>query len=210
MINASVGTWINVDETTFAEAGITGVTTSNVSAVQDALDSDGSSPWTVSEIQAIVNAVIDGITKQAALDLINAASASGSWTNVDVTTFANAGITGVTLEDLSSYEYALETGLTPLPRTLSQIQAIVDETNQAIILAAIYDYLNPFSEGSTPNEEVFALAGITGVTASNLSEVLSALESAYQEAKNNPFGTPMSTKQDIQDVVDFVLGYYTD
>jgi hypothetical protein len=174
------------------------------------LDADGTSPWTVSEIQSIVDSVIDGSTKQAALDLINAASASGSWTNVDETTFAVAGITGVTLEDLFSYEFALETGLTPLPRTLSQIQAIVDETNQAIILAAIYDYLNPFSEGSAPDEEVFALAGITGVTASNLSEILSALESAYLEAKNNPFGTPMSTKQDIQDVVDLVLSNYMD
>lgn len=210
MINASVGTWINVDETTFAEAGITGVTPSNLAEVEDALDADGTAPWTVSEIQSIVDSVINGSTQQAALDLINAASASGLWTNVDLTTFANAGITGVTLEDLFSYEYALETGLTPLPRTLSQIQAIVDETNQAIVLAAIYDYLNPFGEGSAPNEEVFALAGITGVTASNLSEVLSALESAYQEAKNNPFGTPMSTKQDIQDVVDLVLSYYTD
>lgn len=113
--------------------------------------------------------------------MINTASASGSWTNVNATTFA---ITGVTLQDLASYQYALETGSTPLPRTLSQIQAIVDETNQAIMLAAIYDYLNPFGGGSTPNEEVFAQAGITGVTASNLGEVLSALESAYQEAKN--------------------------
>ncbi|MNB97973.1 hypothetical protein D3C75_452140 [compost metagenome] len=73
------------------------------------------------------------------------------------------------------------------------------------MVAAIYDYLNPFGGGSAPNEEVFALAGITGVTASNLSEVLSALETAYLEAQNNPFGTPMSTKQDIQDVVDGLL-----
>ncbi|MHA6481660.1 Ig-like domain-containing protein [Paenibacillus sp. strain BS8-2] len=44
------------------KAGITGVTTSNVSAVVAALQADGTAPWTLSEIQTIVNAVIDDMT----------------------------------------------------------------------------------------------------------------------------------------------------
>ncbi|CAH1213109.1 hypothetical protein PAECIP111893_03631 [Paenibacillus plantiphilus] len=207
LINAASAStvWTNVDATTFATAGITGVTTSNVSAVKAALDADGTAPWTVSEIQAIVNAVIDDIAKQTALDLINAASASTVWTNVDATTFATAGITDVTSDNLSAVQYYLETSATPLPRTLAQIQAIVVETIQAIMVDAIYAYLNPYGGGSAPDEEVFNLAGITGVTASNLSDILDALVFAYQDSRSNPFGTPMSSKQDIQDVVDLYL-----
>ncbi|TXK84019.1 hypothetical protein [Paenibacillus sp. N3.4] len=34
--------------------------------------------------------------------------------------------------------------------------------------------------------------------ASHLDAVVDELSWAYQDAKNNPFGTPMSTKQDTQ------------
>jgi hypothetical protein len=202
------GEWDNVDEMTFADAGVTGVTTSNVSAVIDVLDSEGTSPWTVSEIQAIVNSVIGDITKQAALDLINAASESGTWTDVNEITFADAGVTGVTSENLYNVQYYLDPTVTthsPLPRTLADIQAIVDETIQEMMVIAIYNYLDPYGGGSRPTVEVFARAGITGVDASNLDSILDELSLAYQEAKWDPFGTPMSTKQDIQNVVDRFL-----
>ncbi|MFD0672222.1 chitobiase/beta-hexosaminidase C-terminal domain-containing protein [Cohnella sp. GCM10027633] len=139
------------------------------------------------------------------LDLINEASASGDWDDVDATTFADAGVTDVTSDNLSAVQYYLETGATPLPRTLAQVQAIVDESIQAFTVDAIYAYLNPFGGGSAPTVEVFALAGITGVTASNLSDIINALVFTYQDSRNDPFGTPMSTKQDIQDVVDLYL-----
>jgi hypothetical protein len=203
---AESGDWDSIDETTFADAGVTGVTPSNVAAVIEVLGSNGTSPWTVSAIQAIVNSVIADITKQAALDLINAASASGDWTGVTETTFADAGVTGVTSENLAGIQGILQDydyPSTALPKTSLQIQTIVDET---IHLAAIYDYLNPFGYGSSrPDAEVFVLAGITGVDASNLDAILDELSLAYQEARLDPFGTPMSTKQDIQDVVDRFL-----
>ncbi|MEK0314891.1 chitobiase/beta-hexosaminidase C-terminal domain-containing protein [Cohnella sp. 56] len=142
---------------------------------------------------------------KTALALINAASESGDWNHVDVTTFADAGVTGVTSVNLYSVQYYLDPAVSthsPLPRTLADIQAIVDETIQAMTVDAIYAYLNPFGGGSAPTVEVFARAGITGVDAANLDAILDELRLAYQESRNNPFGTPMSTKQDIQDVVD--------
>lgn len=142
------------------------------------------------------------------LDLINEASESGDWDHVDETTFADAGITGVTAENLYNVQYYLDPAVSthsPLPRTLADIQAIVDETIQQMTVDAIYAYLNPFGGGASPTVEAFARAGITGVDAANLDAILDELRLAYQESRNNPFGTPMSTKQDIQDVVDLFL-----
>ncbi|WP_217593515.1 chitobiase/beta-hexosaminidase C-terminal domain-containing protein [Cohnella sp. GbtcB17] len=142
------------------------------------------------------------------LDLINEASESGDWDHVDETTFADAGITGVTAENLYNVQYYLVPAVSthsPLPRTLADIQAIVDETIQQMAVDAIYAYLNPVGGGASPTVEAFARAGITGVDAANLDAILDELRLAYQESRNNPFGTPMSTKQDIQDVVDLFL-----
>ncbi|MDI4648042.1 chitobiase/beta-hexosaminidase C-terminal domain-containing protein [Cohnella hashimotonis] len=145
---------------------------------------------------------------KTALALINAASESGDWDHVDLTTFAEAGVTGVTSENFYSVQYYLDPAVSthsPLPRTLADIQAIVDETIQQMTVDAIYAYLNPFGGGSAPTVEAFARAGITGVDAANLDAILDELRLAYQESRNDPFGTPMSTKQDIQDVVDRFL-----
>lgn len=151
---------------------------------------------------------ITPVISKTPLDLINEASASGEWDHVDETTFADAGVTGVTSDNLYNVQYYLDPAVTthpPLPRTLADIQAIVDETIQQMTVDAIYAYLNPFGGGASPTVEVFARAGITGVDAANLDAVLDELRLAYQESRNNPFGTPMSTKQDIQDVVDLFL-----
>ncbi|MBJ6362629.1 chitobiase/beta-hexosaminidase C-terminal domain-containing protein [Paenibacillus sp. GCM10012307] len=143
---------------------------------------------------------------KSALDLINEASESGNWTDVNVTTFGDAGVTDVIPEHLDAIKIALEIDSTPYPRTLSQIQAIVSQTIETLMVTAIYDYLNPFGGESPPTLQVFALAGITGVTASNLAEILDELSWAYQDSRSGQYGTtPMSTKQDIQNVVDRLL-----
>lgn len=149
--------------------------------------------------------IITLVVSKTPLEMINEASESGDWTGVDESTFAAAGITGVTAENIYNVQYYLDpsvTQLPQLPRTLADIQAIVDLTIEEMMVQAIYDYLNPYGSGSRPTVEVFALAGITGVDASNLDVILDELSFVYQDSRNNPFGTPMSTKQDIQDVVD--------
>ncbi|MFS0726386.1 chitobiase/beta-hexosaminidase C-terminal domain-containing protein [Paenibacillus sp. 1P07SE] len=141
----------------------------------------------------------------SALDWINEASASGDWTGIDASTFTNAEISGVTADNLISIQYYLETDATPMPRTPLQIQSIVDAAIEDLSVQAIFYYLNPFGGGSRPTVEVFESAGITGVDASNLDAILDELSLAYQESRSNPFATPMSTKQDIQDVVDLFI-----
>ena len=145
---------------------------------------------------------ITPVSSNGALDLINAASENSSWDNVNETTFANAGVTGVTSENLYNIKIVLEIDSTPYPRTLEQIQTIVDETIQSMAVTAIYDWLRGFGFGPAPTVDAFTQAGITGVTDSNLDDILSALEMAYMESQSNPFGTPMSTREDIQNVID--------
>jgi hypothetical protein len=73
------------------------------------------------------------------------------------------------------------------------------------MVSFIYDYLRGF--GSAPDVDVFERAGITGVDASNIDAILGELTWAYQESQGPMGGTPMSTQQDIQDVVDLYLSY---
>lgn len=105
----------------------------------------------------------------------------------------------------TAVQHYSEISATPYPRTLAQIQENVDETIQKMMVNAIYAYLNPLGGGSPPTEEVFARAGIAGVDASNLDAILDKLSWVYQDSRSNPLGTPMSTKQDIQDVVDLLI-----
>nr|WP_306220457.1 FN3 associated domain-containing protein [Cohnella sp. WQ 127256] len=199
------GDWTGINETTFANADITSVTASNLAAIISAMDANGTAPWTVSTIQAIVNTVLNDNVKQEELASINIASESGNWTGIDETTFANAEIAGVTAVNLISVQYYLENDSTPLPRTLPQVQTIVGEVIQVLWVQSIYSYLNPSEGGPSPTLDVFEGAGITGVNSSNLDAILEELRLAYWESRNNQLATPMSTKKDIQDVVDLFL-----
>ncbi|HIW33318.1 MAG TPA: chitobiase/beta-hexosaminidase C-terminal domain-containing protein [Candidatus Paenibacillus intestinavium] len=164
----------------------------------------------------IMSASYTIIVQKAGLDLINEASKSGNWAGVDVTTFADAGVTGVTSEYLSGIQGILQDYDYPsraLPKTLLQIQRIVDET---INFAAITNYFG-YGNGSIPDKSIFDLAGITGVDDANLESILEALQTAYGEGTGGypgggpggpgggPGGgalTPMSTKQDIQNFIN--------
>ena len=204
-VAAESGDWNNVDETTFATAGVEGVTTSNVTAVIAALKADGATSWTVSDIQTIVNAVIDDSARQAALDLINAASASvpPNWSGVTVQTFTDAGITGVTLDLLDDIQISLEQSLAPYPRSASDIQAIFDAVIPDAMVYAIIQWLG-FGYGDTPTVDVFIRAGIDGVQAGNIGNILAALQAAYPGS--TPFDPPnIQTREDIQEEVDFYL-----
>jgi len=151
---------------------------------------------------SILSASYTIIVYKSALDWINEASESGDWSGIDVATFDGAGVTGVTADNLFAIQYYLEIDAAPFPRTGIQMQAIVDQTVSELMVEAIFSYLNPFGGGSRPTLAVFEIAGITGVDASNLDAILDELSLAYQESRSNPFGTPMSTKQDIQNVID--------
>jgi len=165
---AASGEWGNVDEMTFANAGVTGVTELNLAAVKAELD--GKAQWTVPKIQDIVDTIINENQKQTALHLINTAAASRDWNGVDASTFTAAGVTGVTASNLADITVALnENGSTP--RSVGQIQGVIDSITA---LAWINNY---YAHGTVdePDVTTFANAGVTGVTELNVEVVITKL-----------------------------------
>ncbi len=120
------------DESIFDIAGVTGVTQSNLIYIDYALSADAKSPWTVTEIQAIVNEVRAGL---ALTEISNYFWDPGYAPKPDATTFAVAGITGVTTNNLDQvleaigyahdhrYEYNPPFSLT----NSNQLQAVVND-----------------------------------------------------------------------------------
>lgn len=170
---ADSGDWAGIDETTLTNAGVTGVTADNAAAIIAALEADGAAPWTLADVQSIVNTVIADLEKQAAVDLINTAASSRDWTGVTVETFAKAGITGITEVNLYGYQGMLQNVYyyNPGTRTAAEIQAILDELTY--VDALLTYFANPY--GSRPTLETFARAGITGVNASNIDDIIEGL-----------------------------------
>jgi len=191
--------WTGINETTFTAAGVTGVTAANLADVLDALDEDGGAPWTVTQIQSIVDAVLADLDSQTPLALINAASSSGDWIGITAGTFDDAGIDGVTADNLYYVQAWLETATPPPPRTAAEIQALVDEALGQMAVEAIYDWLRGM--GDAPTVAVFEQAGLVGVDHDNIEFILEQLEWAYMESQY-PFAAPMSTKDDLQNVID--------
>ncbi len=173
----SSGAGSEPDTTSFAGAGVTGVTASNLTAVKAALVADGLAPWTLAQLQAIVDTVANGGTEQAALDSINAAMASRNWDNIDETTFAAAGIIGVDSLNLAGITGILQDdyAVTPVSKTKADIQTIVNET---IYINKINNYFVYGSDDDLVVED-FELAGLIGVTESNLSDLIAFLSTKY-------------------------------
>ena len=115
------------DESIFEIAGITGVTHSNLISIDSALRTDGSSPWTVSDIQTIVNEVREGLALTAIREYFDMPLSTPM---PDETIFADAGITGVTADNLDDVLAALEWASDELPTTFSfskdEIQGVVN------------------------------------------------------------------------------------
>ncbi|RXZ83824.1 hypothetical protein EBB07_05455 [Paenibacillaceae bacterium] len=100
----------------------------------------------------------------------------------------------------------------PFPKTLTQIQTIVDVT---INLNTINNYFG-YGYGAEPDKRVFDLAGINGVTDLNIVDIIAHLQTEYGGGLGGGPGggpggglggslTPMSTKQEIQEVIDNYL-----
>ena len=115
-----------------AALGITGVDSSNLSAVLTALANsanDGTGVDTIAEIQAIATAAAAG---QAALNTISGYTAATGQTAPTATDYATAGVTGVTSSNLAmvnAFIAALPAGSRD---SAAEIQAIVDAVNHLI------------------------------------------------------------------------------
>jgi hypothetical protein len=116
--------------------------------------------------------------------------------NVDMTLsdFAQAGVTGVSADNLASVNQVLSTKSSAGTDTNPKLQAIVDETIAAI--EKIEDFNNAANGVTSLDETDYAAAGITGVTADNVAAINAAVSDLSTGGAN--------TTSEIQAVVSQV------
>ncbi|WP_217495278.1 hypothetical protein, partial [Janthinobacterium lividum] len=188
---------------TYADAGIKGVTADNLTAVNAQLNSPGTDATaanTPEKIQAIVN----GVIADKAIDAIQHAAQgdTASPTTTSVQTYADAGIRGVTADNLAAVNAQLNSPGTngAAANTPEKIQAIVDGVNAAKAIAVIqHAAQGDTASPTTTSVQTYADAGIKGVTADNLAAVNAQLN---DPATN---GAAANTPEKIQAIVNGVL-----
>jgi outer membrane translocation and assembly module TamA len=151
----------------YAAAGITGVTTDNLAAVNaQVLAAATGGADTVSEVQALVTAA------DAALATIEAYN-NGNGTSpaaLTVAEYAAAGITGVTTDNLAAVNAQVLAAATGGADTVSEVQALVTAADAALATIEAYNNGNGTSPAALTVQD-YVDAGITGVTAGNLAAV---------------------------------------
>ncbi|PVE42685.1 beta strand repeat-containing protein, partial [Limnohabitans planktonicus] len=148
-------TALNVED--YAAAGITGVTTNNLAAVNaQVLAAKAGEANSVGEVQGLVTAGNNALAKIESYD---------GTTALGLEDYAEAGITGVTAENLAAVNAQVLAAKAGEANSVVEVQGLVTDGNNA--LAKIENY-----DGTTAlNVEDYAEAGINGVTAENLAAV---------------------------------------
>ncbi|MEK7346626.1 MAG: hypothetical protein AAB176_13150, partial [Pseudomonadota bacterium] len=153
--------------TDYEAAGITGVTSTNVAAINaKILALAPGEANTVPEIQAQVTPAAEALAKIEAYNNGNGTTPAA----LTVADYVAAGITGVTTENLAAVNAQVLAQATGGADTAPEVQALVALANTA--LAKIEAYNN--GDGTTPaalTPTDYAAAGITGVTANNVAAV---------------------------------------
>ena len=153
----------------YTDAGITGVTSGNLAAVNAAVLAQAAAG---ADAEAEIQALVDRVNALAGIEAYNNGdgTAPAALTLADYT---DAGITGVTSGNLAAVNAAVLAQATAGADAEAEIQALVDRVNA---LAGIEAYNN--GNGTTPAALTLADytdAGITGVTSGNLAAVNAAV-----------------------------------
>ncbi|CAN1521639.1 FG-GAP repeat [Burkholderiaceae bacterium] len=161
----------------YEAAGVTGVSTDNLSAINSALATlPANATASAAQLQTVVNAYT----------AVFAAATGGSVTQAQLQAL---GITGVTADNLATVQALISatadngTGVD----TWAEIQALVTQA------AAVYTLSAYTSSNTVPTTADYAAAGVTGVNAANLSAINSALADLP--------ATATATSADLQSVV---------
>ena len=166
----------------YADAGITGVTADNLAAVNaQVLAAAAGGADTAPEIQAIVTSADAAI---AAIEAYNNGDGSTP-PALTVQDYADAGVTGVTADNLVAVNAQVLAAATGGADTPAEVQALVTAADAAI--AAIEAYNN--GDGTTPpalTAQDYADAGVTGVSADNLAAVNAQVLAAATGGADTP------------------------
>jgi hypothetical protein len=183
----------------YENVGVTGVTTSNLSAVNSAVaDATTNGANTTSEIQTLVNSA-SAIVNAAISKMMNWADSNG--TNGDVPTivdYENAGVSRVTVDNLASTNAAMALKNASEVNTTIEIQAIVDGANVAYTeaLQKIIDWATSDSNNE-PLLQDYLDVGVTGVNSDNVVAVSAMIDTVD--------GVDADTTIEIQALADVVI-----
>ncbi|WP_297723641.1 cadherin repeat domain-containing protein, partial [Limnohabitans sp. Rim8] len=184
----------------YVAAGITGVTADNLAAVNaQVLAQAAGGADTAPEVQALVTTANTAIQKIEAYSNGNGVSPAA----LSLADYTNAGITGVTADNLAALNAQVLAQATGGADTAPEVQAVVDTavTNFGNALTVIQAYALANS-GTAPSAQIYLNAGVTGVTSGaggNLDSINSALASLPV------VGTSVNTPAKIQ----FLVNAYT-
>ncbi len=193
---------------TYVNAGVAGVTESNLAAVNAVLalaDRDAANETV--EVQGLVDGAIadlaDAARRTALSELQFHAEFSGAaGTDPTLETYANAGVTGVTDANLAAVNAAIASA-SGLPAVRAAIAAADGDpdaaaapdfaaaaaevqtlANPAIAAVAALGVISAYADdsGTAPSVDTYTAAGVTGVTDANLAAVNTAVAAVAREA----------------------------
>jgi hypothetical protein len=182
--------------------GITGVDAGNLASIQSALESTAvvaSGLASASDVQTLVNA-FNSILAEANGSATDATATS----NPTTATYAAIGATtaaGLSASGLALLNDAIGNRNTSDVNTVAKIEALASTTGAIASLAALDSVPTP---APTLSADDFAALGITGVTADNLSSMLSAIAATAND------GSGVDSITELQALVSLVLASDTD
>ena len=168
----------------YTDAGVTGVTSGNLAAINSALDSaavNGTAADTTGEVQAIVNAYNAMLASADGLDNVaNSANPTQAQYGLIGVTGVDSAVKASLLGDAIDLKSAADVD------TVAEVQALADAA-AAVITGA--------NGGTAPTLTQLQLLGITGVTSDNLAAVVAAIDATAND------GTGVDTKGELQTIV---------
>ncbi len=167
----------------YTDAGITGVSTDNLAAVNaQVLAAAAGDADTPTEVQTLVTAANSALTKVEAYNNGNGTTPIA----LTLQDYADAGITGVSADNLAAVNAQVLAAAVGDADTPTEVQTLVTAANSALTKIEAYNNGN----GTTPialTLQDYADAGITGVSADNLAAVnAQVLAAAAGDANTSP------------------------
>ncbi|WP_396189466.1 beta strand repeat-containing protein, partial [Flavobacterium sp.] len=185
----------------YADAGVSGVTSANLAAINDALNSapvNGAAADTAAEVQAIVNAYNKILSAADGTD----SNATATPTADD---YAAIGVTGVDAATAALLSDVIDGKPTDAVDTVAEVQALADAAR------AVLGYDDPATDTAPTKDQINALVSgqTTGSTTLNnpvTDDALKAVQQAIDAANSD--GTPIASQQELADVVKAALDAY--
>jgi hypothetical protein len=175
----------------YEKAGVVGVTANNLDKVNKAIadaPNGKADVDTLDELQAVVS---EAVTSIAAVKKISEyALKDGDSDTPSELDYSNAGVSGVTSDNLAEVNAAVAAVSKDKADTSAEIQTLVNSVNA---LNKIEAYADDSTNNPAPTVDDYKKAGVVGVTAANLDYVNTAIDAKV--------GSQVDTLEEVQAII---------